>query len=161
MSKRMYKGFTLTELLVVIGIVCVFAAILFPIFVQARERDDAVGCVANMKSIGLALAEYNVDYDGSLIKEYYGFPPTVDGVAQWGAPPSPPTDIQYYSWRWAIQPYLSNITVLACPSNPVANNPALWTNSVDYASGSIGEWVPAGYCVNQALIGFANGPEAG
>jgi prepilin-type N-terminal cleavage/methylation domain-containing protein len=161
MSKRMLKGFTLIELLVVIAIIAILAAILFPVFAQAREKARAISCVSNMKNIGLALAMYTVDYDDGLIKEYYGFPPTINGTAQWGPAPTPPTTIQYYSWRYAIQPYLKNVNVLACPSNPVGNNPNLWTNSVSYASTSLGQWVPGGYCVNQDVIGFANGAEAG
>jgi prepilin-type N-terminal cleavage/methylation domain-containing protein len=164
MSKRMLKGFTLIELLVVIAIIAILAAILFPVFAQAREKARAISCVSNMKNIGLALSMYTVDYDDGLIKEYYGFPapgPTPGSVIGNWAALSPPTDIQYYSWRWALQPYLKNINVLACPSNPVANNPSLWTNSVSYASGTLGQWVPGGYGVNQDVIGFANGPEAG
>jgi prepilin-type N-terminal cleavage/methylation domain-containing protein len=161
MSKRMLKGFTLIELLVVIAIIAILAAILFPVFAQAREKARAISCVSNMKNIGLALAMYTVDYDDGLIKEYYGFPPTTNGNVDWGFPPGlPATAIQYYSWRWAIQPYLKNVNVLACPSNPVANNPQLWTNSVSYASGTLGAWVPGGYGVNQDVIGFANGPDA-
>jgi prepilin-type N-terminal cleavage/methylation domain-containing protein/prepilin-type processing-associated H-X9-DG protein len=157
----MLTGFTLNELLAVLAIICILAAILFPIFAQARERAGATSCVSNMKGISLALAEYSVDYDGALIKDYYGFPPVVDGNVDWGYPPDlPQNDIEYYSWRWAIQPFLANLNVLACPSNPVANNPNLWTNSVAYASGTLGEWTPGGYCVNQDVIGFANGPDA-
>jgi prepilin-type N-terminal cleavage/methylation domain-containing protein len=157
----MLKGFTLIELLVVIAIIAILAAILFPVFAQAREKARAISCVSNMKNIGLALAMYTVDYDDGLIKEYYGFPPTTNGNVDWGFPPGlPPTAIQYYSWRWAIQPYLKNVNVLACPSNPTANNPTLWTNSVSYASGTLGNWVPGGYAVNQNVIGFANGGDA-
>jgi prepilin-type N-terminal cleavage/methylation domain-containing protein/prepilin-type processing-associated H-X9-DG protein len=160
MSKQIPRGFTLTELLVVIATICVLAAILFPIFAQAHERDAATVCLSNMKSVGLALAEYTVDYDGALIKEYYGLPPVVNGEVDWGYPHLPPSAVQYYSWRRAIRPYLKNVLVFACPSNPVANDPSLWVNSVSYASGSLGQWVPGGYAVNRDVIGFANGPDA-
>jgi len=156
----MLKGFTLIELLVVIAIIAILAAILFPVFAQAREKARAISCVSNMKNIGLALAMYTVDYDDSLVKEYYGFPPVVNGAPQWVAV-SPPTDIQYYSWRWAIQPYTKNINVLACPSNPVAESPNFWTSSTSWANNTLHNWVPGGYAVNQDVIGFANGPDAG
>jgi prepilin-type N-terminal cleavage/methylation domain-containing protein/prepilin-type processing-associated H-X9-DG protein len=160
MSKRMLKGFTLIELLVVIAIIAILAAILFPVFAQAREKARAISCVSNMKNIGLALQMYTVDYDDGLIKEYYGFPANGPGGPNWSQV-YPAGDIQYYSWRYAVQPYLKNVNVLACPSNSVANNPSFWTNSVSYGNGTLGNWVPGGYCTNQNVIGFANGPVAG
>src|SRR4051812_35864110 len=57
------RGFTLIELLVVIAIIAVLAAILFPVFAQAREKARATGCTSNLKQIGLALMMYGQDYD--------------------------------------------------------------------------------------------------
>jgi prepilin-type N-terminal cleavage/methylation domain-containing protein len=149
MSKRMQDGFTLVQVLVAIVIVGIVAAIMFPVFFQARRCGRAISCVSNMKNIGLAFAMYTVDYDDALIKEYYG-------LVDKSATHRQPTDIRSYSWRYAIQPYLKNVNVLACPSNPVASNPNMWTNSVSYANGSNGQWVPGGYATNAAVIGFAN-----
>jgi len=159
----MLKGFTLIELLVVIAIIAILAAILFPVFAQAREKARAISCVSNMKNIGLGLAMYTVDYDDALIKEYYGFPAVGSNVqANWGSQPtSPPTGIQYYSWRYAIQPYLKNVNVLACPSNPLGTNPNMWVNGVSLVNGTNTFWVPGSYGTNQSVIGFANGPDAG
>jgi prepilin-type N-terminal cleavage/methylation domain-containing protein/prepilin-type processing-associated H-X9-DG protein len=163
MSKRMLKGFTLIELLVVIAIIAILAAILFPVFAQAREKARAISCVSNMKNIGLGLAMYTVDYDDALVKEYFGFPAVgTNGSANWASQPtSPPTGIQYYSWRYAIQPYLKNVNVLACPSNSLATNPSMWTNGVSLVNGTNTFWLPGGYGSNQSVIGFANGPDAG
>ena len=57
------RGFTLIELLVVIAIIAILAAILFPVFAQARETARQSACLSNLKQIGLALKIYGKDYD--------------------------------------------------------------------------------------------------
>ena len=61
---RKPSGFTLIELLVVIAIIAILAAILFPVFAQARERARAISCLSNLKQMGTALQMYQQDYDG-------------------------------------------------------------------------------------------------
>jgi prepilin-type N-terminal cleavage/methylation domain-containing protein len=58
-----HKGFTLIELLVVIAIIAILAAILFPVFAQAREQARTIACISNMKQIGLSVKMYAQDYD--------------------------------------------------------------------------------------------------
>jgi prepilin-type N-terminal cleavage/methylation domain-containing protein/prepilin-type processing-associated H-X9-DG protein len=82
------KGFTLIELLVVIAIIAILAAILFPVFAQARERARAISCVSNLKQIGTATAMYVQDYDET-------FP------CGWGQ-----NDGGRSMWRISIQPYI-------------------------------------------------------
>jgi prepilin-type N-terminal cleavage/methylation domain-containing protein/prepilin-type processing-associated H-X9-DG protein len=57
------KGFTLIELLVVIAIIAILAAILFPVFAQAREKARQATCVSNLKQLGTAAMMYAQDFD--------------------------------------------------------------------------------------------------
>lgn len=57
------RGFTLIELLVVIAIIAILAAILFPVFAQAREQARSAACLSNTKQIGTAFLMYAQDYD--------------------------------------------------------------------------------------------------
>ncbi len=86
-------AFTLIELLVVIAIIAILAAILFPVFAQAREKARAITCVSNEKQISLGIAMYVQDYD-----EYYP-------QSQYGGGS---TNVVQMDWYALIWPYVKN-----------------------------------------------------
>src|SRR6267154_425236 len=61
--KNHASAFTLIELLVVIAIIAILAAILFPVFAQAREKARQASCQSNLRQLGLATLMYVQDYD--------------------------------------------------------------------------------------------------
>ena len=99
---RRKTGFTLIELLVVIAIIAILAAILFPVFAQAREKARAASCLSNTKQLGLALRMYVQDND-----ERFPFAANLeDGFA----------DVNKWYGQNKLQPYIKNAGILYCTS---------------------------------------------
>ncbi len=59
-------AFTLIELLIVIAVIAIMAAILFPIFVRVREKGRQTACGSNLRQLGIAVTQYAQENDGFL-----------------------------------------------------------------------------------------------
>ncbi len=117
---RPKRGFTLIELLVVIAIIAILAAILFPVFAQARAKARQTACLSNTKQIGLATGMYIQDYDETLYPHRFNSGndsnpfladpvgnATITGAAR-----------NKTFWISLLQPYVKNYDLFKCPSTP-------------------------------------------
>jgi prepilin-type N-terminal cleavage/methylation domain-containing protein/prepilin-type processing-associated H-X9-DG protein len=106
-----HRAFTLIELLVVISIIAVLAAILFPVFGQAREMARGTACLSNTRQIGTAVLMYAQDYDEAIVPWRNCPVQTRDGAI------ACTTQEQKDSlWTSTLQPYLKSKQILFCPS---------------------------------------------
>ncbi len=125
--KSNQHGFTLIELLVVIGIISILAALLFPVFAQAREGGRRTTCLSNLRQLGQATAMYASDYDSI-------YPYGLDGVDH--AFPSSAFNEPYLTTALAMQtlrdvltPYTKSMEIYRCPTeHPFAYNSASYSN---------------------------------
>jgi prepilin-type N-terminal cleavage/methylation domain-containing protein/prepilin-type processing-associated H-X9-DG protein len=97
------RGFTLIELLVVIAIIAILAAILFPVFAQAREKARAITCISNEKQLSLAFLMYEEDAD-----QY-----TPNGINPYGGA---------QGWAGQLYTYVKSAGAFLCPDDPTAQS---------------------------------------
>ena len=123
MYRTRRPAFTLIELLVVIAIIAILAAILFPVFAQAREQARQTTCLCNLKQLGTGLMMYAQDYDETLPAwPFSGKPGGVFNDPRfrvWG----------YSLWVDAVMPYVKNRAVFSCPDGPRLNRWSSWPNA--------------------------------
>jgi prepilin-type N-terminal cleavage/methylation domain-containing protein/prepilin-type processing-associated H-X9-DG protein len=142
-ASRSDRGFTLIELLVVIAIIAILAAILFPVFAQARAKARQAVCLSNMKQLGTGLMMYAQDYDETLpLNDYIG-----NGLAPligWRDPRSGD------SWCSGIFPYVKNSQVYVCPEAVPYLDPTVpWRSTAKIEDGMVS------YLMNYATRGRA------
>jgi len=106
-------GFTLIELLVVIAIIAILAAILFPVFAQAREMARQATCASYFYQVARADVAYSADFDTyQPLTEYYASWANIDNPAN-----------RYLAML--LQPYAKNWQIFRCPSDPNARDEIL------------------------------------
>jgi prepilin-type N-terminal cleavage/methylation domain-containing protein/prepilin-type processing-associated H-X9-DG protein len=114
----MKRAFTLIELLVVIAIIAILAAILFPVFAQAKLAAKKTVDISNLKQIALATIMYSNDYDDITPQSSWEVKPSIG--------PGIPWDKGHYQvhWTYLIQPYVKNYAMFVAPADSTPDQPA-------------------------------------
>ena len=149
--KTRRSGFTLIELLVVIAIIAILAAILFPVFAQARAKARQAACLSNLKQVGTAILMYIQDSDDT-------YPPSQTALV---SPPAPSG--ANISWPTIIYPYVKNEGVFLCPDgedavknvqlSPTISSPycGITTANTRFSPAATGDGSTQGYGLVNAL----------
>lgn len=130
-KRKPASGFTLIELLVVIAIIAILAAILFPVFAQAREKARAISCLSNVKQCGMGYAMYVQDYDE--VSPCMGFG---------------------REWWTNIYPYVKSLDLFYCPDR---NEPGATSNTPLNAGTTYTLYKLSGFGYNWGPIGWRGG----
>jgi len=142
-SKPAERGFTLIELLVVIAIIAILAAILFPVFAQARDKARQSAYLSNCKQIGIALQQYIQDYDETM--------PHASNITGLNTYPDLKANGKTVSfslhWQQQLYPYIKNWQIFLCPSDsePILPHP-------DPSYGGAHPATLSSYAINMLLL---------
>ncbi len=154
------KAFTLIELLVVIAIIAILAAILFPVFAQAKKSAKTTACLSNLKQMATSTHMYSADYDdGTVLTDY--------APTSWDRP----------TWAYLLMPYAKSIPIFWDPArsipNPDANQrigtyywdvvPTIAINDGGYSGYWTGDcanfWTNSSYVYGRSLSSIENQSE--
>lgn len=148
MNRTAHKSaFTLIELLVVIAIIAILAAILFPVFAQAREKARQTSCLSNMKQIGTGIYMYVQDYDESYPRSDIQLPVGTPSPVNPNATGAFAGRVNHYKWQAWIMPYTKNNQIFVCPSR-----------TRDKLAWDINGEIKNGYALNLSITGAFNMP---
>jgi prepilin-type N-terminal cleavage/methylation domain-containing protein/prepilin-type processing-associated H-X9-DG protein len=160
------SAFTLIELLVVIAIIAILAAILFPVFAQAREKARQTTCLSDQKQLTLGVLQYIQDYDELCPLSNF------ETAGVWsGASVTTPTSFFGHTptrdcfWSNSIQPYVKNVQIMNCPSAARSRSDVFgvtlaqaggYTYSLTY-NGYLTQWPTPGSNATSHVILFSEG----
>jgi prepilin-type N-terminal cleavage/methylation domain-containing protein/prepilin-type processing-associated H-X9-DG protein len=160
---RLAQGFTLIELLVVIAIIAILAAILFPVFAQARESARTISCLSNQKQIGLAVVQYLQDYDerfpwSNLDLRSGNCGANGCGYPQFNRRDLPWVNLRCVAWGWdkLIYPYVKNVQAYKCTS--ASDGDDLRGNTDESDSGNQWRTGAVQMAINRRVTGGYNAP---
>ena len=117
-------GFTLVELLVVIAVITILAAILFPVFAQAREKARQTSCASNARQLALGVLMYAEDHDETLPPVAHAAPES-DGQAD--------EEAHGRLWTDLLFPYVRSHPTLRCPTDPTRSSTSYGLNELAFA----------------------------
>jgi prepilin-type N-terminal cleavage/methylation domain-containing protein len=133
------RAFTLIELLVVIAIIAILAAILFPVFAQARAKARQAACLSNMKQLGTAIMMYVQDYDETYPMSGYSAAPAAGNVG----------------WYYIVDPYIKGNAPTSMALSPAGQNVSIFSCPDFYATkyASVFNTPIRSYAINRNITG--------
>jgi prepilin-type processing-associated H-X9-DG protein len=160
MPYRRRVGFTLVELLVVVGIIALLIAVLMPTLSGARRQAMAIKCGANLRTIGHAMQQYANEYKGRIPRDYWYDQEYLDGHILWaevfapyvGYKDMPQPNTLSPARDAVLAPHLERIEVYQCPAFPNENQ------KLDYVSNA---WHAGNVGISAPLINVVRMPHSG